>query len=161
MQSRLKFVCLTLANDARYEKLALLVQKQLYEIGVEMEIQSLPLGELIQRLNKADFDAVLMERTSGRSLSWTYVTFHSKQSPTGYDAADAVLERIRSSTTDNETREGLDKFQHVIYDDPPAIFLAWPKVSRAVSTKFVVPDEPDRPDVMGSIFLWRPAAESQ
>jgi peptide/nickel transport system substrate-binding protein len=161
MQSRLKFVCLTVANDARYEKLALLVQKHLYEIGVEMQIQALPLRELLQRLGKGDFEAFLMERTSGRSLGWTYVTFHSKGSPGGYDAADAVLEGIRSSTTDNEMREGLDKFHHVLYDDPPAIFLAWPKVSRAVSTKYIVPDDPDRPDVMGSIYLWRPAPSPQ
>jgi hypothetical protein len=46
--------------------------------------------------------------------------------------------------------------QRLFFEDPPAIYLAWPKVSRAVSTSFEVPDEPGR-DVMGSLWQWRPA----
>ena len=40
MPSRLRFRCLTLAKDARYEKIALVLQKQLFEIGVDMEIEA-------------------------------------------------------------------------------------------------------------------------
>jgi peptide/nickel transport system substrate-binding protein len=156
MQSRFKFVCLTLANDARYEKLALLLQKQLYDIGVDMEIEALPLRELGLRQRAGRFDAILAERTSGRSLGWTYVSFHSRLTSVGYSAADAALDQMRAATTDNATREALNEFHRVLYDDPPAIFLAWPKVARAVRTNFVVPDEPGR-DVMGSLRLWRPA----
>ena len=41
MPSRFRFRCLTLAKDSRYEKIALVLQKQLYEIGVDMEIEAL------------------------------------------------------------------------------------------------------------------------
>jgi peptide/nickel transport system substrate-binding protein len=160
MQSRFRFVCLTLANDARYEKLALLLQKQLYDIGVDMEIEPLPLRELGARQQAGNFDAILAERTSGRSLGWTYVSFHSKVMPSGYTAADTVLDRMREATTDSDTREALNGFQRVLYDDPPAIFLAWPKVARAVRTTFVVPDEPSR-DVLTSLRLWRAAQSPQ
>ena len=40
--ARLRLKCLTLAKDARYEKIALILQKQFYEIGVDMEIEALP-----------------------------------------------------------------------------------------------------------------------
>ena len=48
--------------------------------------------------------------------------------------------------------------QQAFVDDPPAIFLAWPQVARAVSKRFNVATDPNRPDVMGTMRLWTPAA---
>jgi peptide/nickel transport system substrate-binding protein len=157
MNSRFRFTCLTLANDSRYEKIGILLQKQLYDIGVDMEIVALPWEQLVARIGKRDFDAFLFERTSGRSLTWTYLAFHSSQSTTGYTAADRVLDRLRGATNDAETRAAVNDLQRRLYDDPPALFLAWPVVARAVSRDFEVPTEAGR-DVMGSLWQWRPAA---
>lgn len=161
MPSRFRFTCLTVAGDARYEKIAIALQKQLYDVGVEMNIESLPIGELIERTKKGKFEAFLFERASGRTLATTYSAFHSAVAPrlfqadTGYKSADDTLEHLRNSTSDNEIRTAVGDLQRVFYDDPPAIFLAWPKVARAVSTRFVVPDEPGR-DVMANLWQWRP-----
>lgn len=157
--ARFSFTCLTLAGDARYEKIGLLLQKQLYDVGIDMQVQALPWAELQQRIGRADFDALLMERTSGRSLTWTYMTFHSSYAPFGYTAADDVLDRMRSAVSESEIRQTVNEFQRIIYEDPPAIFLTWPVVARAVSSAFAVPDEPGR-DVMGSLWQWKPAARS-
>jgi ABC-type transport system substrate-binding protein len=148
------------AKESRFEKIALVLQKQLYEIGVDMEIEALPVRELGERIAKRDFDAVLAERTSGRSLAWTYMTFHSATMPMGYTAADLVLERLRSASSDGEIRSTVSDLQQILHDDPPAIFIAWPQVARAVSTKFVVPEEKGR-DVMSNFWLWKPAGPSQ
>jgi peptide/nickel transport system substrate-binding protein len=158
MKSRFRFVCVTLANDARYEKIGILLQKQLYDIGVDMEVVALPWKELAGRLGKGDFDALLLERTSGRSLAWAYYTYHSSQVPSAYRAADEVLERLRRSPSDNETRVALNEFLQILYDDPPAVFLAWPVVARAVSNKFAVPAETGR-DVMSNLWQWQPASK--
>jgi ABC-type transport system substrate-binding protein len=160
MPSRLRIRCLTVAKEARYEKIALVLQKQLYEIGVDMEIETLPGKELVGRLFSGNFDAVLIERTSGRSLAWTYLTFHSSQSPSGYTAADGVLERLRRTTSDAGVRTAVSDLQQIFHDDPPAIFIAWPKVARGVTSKFEVPEEGGR-DVMSSIWLWRPAGQTR
>ena len=160
MPSRLRIKCLTLANDPRYEKIALIVQKQLYEIGVDMEIEALPARDLVPRMNAGQFDMLLMERTSGRSLAWTYLAFHSSENQAGYAAADKVLESLRRTTADSGVRTAVSDLQQIFYDDPPAIFILWPKVARAVSSKFVVPDEGGR-DVMSRIWLWRPAVSGQ
>ena len=159
MQGRFRFTCITLAGD-RYEKLALLLQKQLYAIGVDMQIEALPLRELFSRLQSRNFEAILLERASGRSLGWTYLTFHSKSTPAGYKAADRVLDQMRSAITDHALRDALNRFHRVLYDDPPAIFLAWPTVARAVRSTFVVPEEPGR-DVLGSLRHWRAASLPQ
>ena len=41
MPSRFRLRCLTVAKEARFEKIALVLQKQLYEIGVDMQIEAL------------------------------------------------------------------------------------------------------------------------
>ena len=157
MPARLRLTCLTLAKDARYEKIALILQKQFYEIGVDMEVEPLPFKELISRLGAGKFDLVLMERTSGRSLAWTYLSFHSSQNPIGYTAADKVLDRLRQTTADPRVRTAVSDLQQIFHDDPPAIFIFWPKVARVVSSKFEVPDEGGK-DVMSRFWLWGPAA---
>jgi peptide/nickel transport system substrate-binding protein len=159
MPSRLRIRCLTVAKDARYEKIALVLQKQLYEIGVELEIEAVPGRELVKRLTSGDFDTLLIERTTGRSLAWTYLTFHSSQSPTGYTAADKVLDHLRQTTEDAQVREDVSVLQQIIHDDPPAIFIAWPKVARVVSSRFTVEGEQGR-DVLSSLWHWKPASPS-
>ena len=165
MPSRLRLRCLILANNAQFEKIALILQKQFYEIGVDLAIETEAADTLVARLNKGDFDTVLGPRTSGRSLAWTYLSFHSSQSPGGYSAADTVLESLRRTTAEPAVRAAVSDLQQIMHDDPPAIFIAWPKVARVVSTKFAVPDEGSERaagrDVFSSIYLWHPASASR
>ncbi len=161
MPSRLRFRCLTLAKDARYEKIALVLQKQLFEIGVDMEIEAIARPELVKRIPTGQYDAVLVERTSGRALAWTYYFFHSSLMSGGYSAADGELDRLRNATGDGDVRKAVSDLQQKLYDDPPAIFIAWPQVARVVSAKFAVPSPDDTgrdttatPDVMSSLRLW-------
>jgi peptide/nickel transport system substrate-binding protein len=176
MPSRLKLRCLTVARDARYEKIALVLQKQLYEIGIDMSIEALPLQELLKRLLAQDYDTILAERTSGRSLAWTYLTFHSAGPEQSYAAADAVLDGLRRNNDDAKTRTAVSDLQQILFDDPPAIFIAWPTVARVVSTKFAVRDDqgnelPPSPkgvgrdekgrDIMSSLWRWRLAERAR
>ena len=156
MPSRFRFTCLTIANDARYERLASLLQKQYQDINVDMQVEALPYRDLQVRIAKGQFDAVLLERASARSLAWTYLTYHSSMMPFGYTTADAVLDRLRRSTSDQETRAAVNELQTIFREDPPAVFLMWPIVVRAVSTRFQVPGEAGR-DIMGTLWQWRPA----
>ena len=52
MPSRFRFKCLTLEKHATFEKIALLLQKQLSEIGVDMEIEAVPLDGVGQTRRK-------------------------------------------------------------------------------------------------------------
>lgn len=157
MPSRFRFTCLTMANDARYERLASLLQKQFEDINVDMQVEALPYRTLRERIGRGQFDAILLERASARSLAWTYLAYHSSMAPFGYTAADAALDRLRRSTNDQETRAAVNDLQTIFRDDPPAVFLMWPTVVRAVSTRFQVPGETGR-DIMGTLWQWRPAS---
>ena len=157
MPSRFAFTCLVW-NDPRFERLGVLIQKQLADIGVEMRLESLPLDELGLRVAKGDFDAFLMEM-AGRSLGWVYDFWHSREKrfvDSGYRSADAVLDRIKAAGTEEEIRQGVTELLRILHEDPPAAFLAWHMTSRAVSTKFDVAFESDR-DVFGNVWKWRPA----
>jgi ABC-type transport system substrate-binding protein len=160
MPSRARFRCLTIP---RFEKIALVVQKQLYEIGIDLDVQMVQLPELLAKIKTGDFDTVLTELTSGRSLVWTYYFFHSTGMSFGYKSADAPLDAMRAAKDDNEVRAAVSDFQQTLFDDPPAIFLAWPQVARVVSTKFAVPplDENSSKDVISNLWQWKPAGADQ
>jgi peptide/nickel transport system substrate-binding protein len=161
MPSRFTFTCL-LYGDSRFEKLAVLIQKQLADVGVEMRLVPLPLRQLGERVEKGDFDAFLME-LAGRSLGWVYDFWHSQDTRhfnSGYRSADAVLDRIKAAGTDEDVRQGVAELLNILHEDPPAAFLAWQMTSRAVSTKFDVAFEADR-DIFGNVWKWRPAAAPQ
>jgi len=161
MPSRFAITCLVW-NDPRFERLGVLVQKQLADIGVEMRLVSLPLDQLGDRVAKGDFDVFLMEM-AGRSLGWVYDFWHSHDKglfDSGYRSADAVLDRIKAAGSDDEVRQGVAEFQKILQEDPPGVFLAWHMTSRAVSTKFDVAFEADR-DIFGNVWKWRPAGTPQ
>ena len=161
MPSRFSFSCLLWAQDPRFERLALVVQKQLYDVGVAMEI--VPVSDLKEwgtRLGTGRYEAFLSDQTSGRSLGWLHRFWHSPAPGgavylnSGYRSADAVLDRLRRAVSDEDTRAAVDDLQNVFYEDPPAVFLAWSQVSRAIRSDFTVPTE-SSPDIMGSLWQWR------
>lgn len=73
---------------------------------------------------------------------------------TAYRGADQVLDRLRAAQSDDETRMAVGDLQRVFYEDPPAIFLAWPRETRAVDARFSVPYLRDR-DVISTVREWR------
>ena len=70
----LRFKCL-IPGD--YERLALLVKRQLEMVGVEMEIEEVSPERMFQALDDSSFDAVFLDMVSGPSLFRTYMWWHS------------------------------------------------------------------------------------
>jgi peptide/nickel transport system substrate-binding protein len=159
---RLSFKCMVFGNDTRFERLVAIAQKELSEVGIDMQLEPLPSDVMIQRIGSGDFDAYLFEM-SGQRLSRVYDFWRSgkpSMNNTGYRAADDVLDRIRTARNDEGTRESVADLMRVMHDDPPAAFIAWQRSMRAVSTRFDVAPEPDR-DILTSLWLWRPAPGQQ
>src|SRR5262245_15420132 len=74
---RFSVKCLTFGNDSRFDRLALLAQKELADIGIDLQLQPIPITELVPRVAAGDFDAFLFEM-SGRNLSRVYDFWHSR-----------------------------------------------------------------------------------
>jgi len=73
---------------------------------------------------------------------------------------DHALDAIRDAPDDQTYRGSVAQLQRSMIANPPAIFLAWGKTSRAVSRRFQVPNEPDSGDVFVTINKWRTALDS-
>jgi ABC-type transport system substrate-binding protein len=142
-----------------YERLALVVKRQLQAVNVTMEVKELPPDAIYDAMARRDFDAVLFDIISGPSLFRPFRWWHSgTTNPAGFSSqlVDGALDRIRHAASDDEYRAGVASFQAAMHDDPPAIFLAWPDRARAVSKRFIVPTgEPGR-DMLSTLRLWRP-----
>jgi peptide/nickel transport system substrate-binding protein len=154
MPMRFSFTCLLYFEDSRFERLALLVQKQLADIGIDMKLTPVKRENLVQRLSSGDFDAFLFEGY-GRSLSYMYEFWHSHERiNSGYSAADTTLDRMRMAKSDDDVRASVADLARILYDDPPAAFIAWQQASRAVSARFDVAAEAHR-DILLNLWQWR------
>jgi peptide/nickel transport system substrate-binding protein len=160
LNAPLRFTCLFV--EPSHERLGLVLQRQLQEIGVEMTLQELPVDEVGDRVAKQDFDAILVDVGAAPTLHRAFLFWYSG-SPYNYaksssNRIDAALDGIRRSADDTEYRQMVGAFQQAMIDDPPAIFLAWSERARAVSTRFSVEAEPGQ-DILRTLRLWRPAAD--
>jgi peptide/nickel transport system substrate-binding protein len=160
----LTFTCLVPA-DSVYERVALVVKRQLAAVSVDMRVQEVPQEQLRAAAGRGEFDAVLGDIISGPTLFRSYRHWHSKLSapprPITSLRIDAALDRIRHAASDGEYRAGVTAFQQAMVDDPVALFLAWGERARAVSRRFeVVAPNKDR-DILGTLRLWRPASASE
>ena len=155
--ARLRFTCLVRENSAFDETIALIVQRQLFDVGVDMQIETLDLRSLVDRLNRRDYQAALRPQNTSRSLSRLYSLWHSSQpyAPPGYTMVDDPLEALKEATSREDVQHAAGIFQTILHEHPPALFLVDDLQARALSHRFVVPDEPDV-DVVETIWQWRP-----
>ena len=142
------------------------MQRQLLAVDVDMRLEAVPVSVFRQRVAGGKFDAFLGELIASHGLSFTYLFWHSSPEPiirTGYAGADAVLDRLRVTHTDDAMRQAVRDLQRTMYEDPPAAFLYWGQASRAVSRRFVLPPGDDV-DILRSVDRWRlvdrPAADA-
>jgi len=156
--------CLLPAGYPVFERTALVLQRQLLDIGIDLRPEVLPVGELTRRLAEGRFETYLFEQSTGLGLYLPYLFWHSpgQEAPLirhGYKGADPSLDRVLRAENRNALGEAIREFQRVMADDPPAVFLVWTETARAVRRRFVIPDEPDR-DVFASLPQWKPAGAS-
>lgn len=164
--SRLTFRCLFWSEDPQYERIALMVQRQLFEIGIHVELEPATLLDLRTRVSSGDFDAFLMRTNASRSLDLTYRFWRSTppgdaaMQRSGYSGADDLLDLFQRSTSDQDVRRAVEALSRRFYEDAPAAFIAWTEITRAVNSSFEVPDV-GAEDPFAKISHWRPVRETR
>ena len=147
-RARFRFTCLLPQNFAVWESVALEIQRDLFNIGVDMQFKSVPFKEFNKLVRTpGGFDAVLGDMISGPTPARTYMWWRSaKRSPVllnvfGYENAEAerLFQTLLRSTNEAATRTAVSKLQRVMYEDPPAIFIAWSTRTRAIHKRFAFP----------------------
>jgi peptide/nickel transport system substrate-binding protein len=148
---------------ATYERISLLLKRQLEALDVAVTLVEIPLDQVGKAFADRSYDAILLDLLSGPTIFRPYRWWHS-QGPQnqGFSspAVDDALDQVRHAASDAEYRAGVEAFQRAVVQDPPAIFLAWSQRARAVSTRFDVPVEQGR-DILSTLRLWRPLSAAQ
>ncbi|HEX6324912.1 MAG TPA: hypothetical protein VFZ36_14380, partial [Vicinamibacterales bacterium] len=155
MPARLRLKCLV--NEPLH-KLALVLQRQLAMVDVDLQLEPVPSEDMIPRLGSGDFESFVFTMASARLFKFPYQFWHSGRPMFGhgYSGADDVLDRVRHANSDEELKAAASALQRRFHDDPPAVFLTWDRTSRAVSRRFDVPETAD--DIYHTIGRWKPAA---
>lgn len=158
MPRKIRFVCLV---PPAYERVALVLKRQLEAVGVEMILNETATENLDQAFIKGDFQTILTEFISGPSFFRVYRAWHSQgplRGNVGNTHLDTALDRVRFSKSDDKYRAAVREVEEVTTQDPPAVFLAWSQRARAVNRRFDVQVEPGR-DILTTLRLWRPTSE--
>jgi len=153
------FTCLLPQNYALWERLALLVQRQLRAVGVEMHLEGVPGEAFVARVGRGDFDAVMINPIGGPYASVHYLFWHSRGfwNNWGYRNADVdlALEAMRDAPDETHFKDAMAGFTTAIRDDPPALFLVWPDTLQAVSRRFELPETASGRDALHEVAGWR------
>ena len=158
--SRFSFGCVVFGEDSQFERIALMVQRQLFEVGIDMQIEMVPLKDLPDRAGKGDFDGLLARANASRTHNMLYQFWRSYTGTTppliktGYMGTNDAFDRLRVAETNDESRRAIDALVERFHEDVPALFIAWVEVTRAVDTRFDIGDR-EAPDPFMNLWQWR------
>ena len=146
-RARFRFTCLLPQNFAVWERVALEIQRDLLNIGVDMQFKSVPFKEFNPMIGAGKFDAALLDMISGPMPARAYIFWRSARNfkgpfnVFGYENAEAdrLFEILLRSTNEAAVRSATSRLQRAFYEDPPAIFIAWSTRTRAISKRFLLP----------------------
>ena len=125
-----------------------------------MQFKVVPLNEFNDLVFSGRFEAAFINMFSGPTPSRSYIWWRSTRRFKGFynvfgyenEQADALVEVLGRSTNEAAMRAATSKLQRVLYDDPPAVFIAWDTRTRAIHRRFVLPD--DERDPMWALWKW-------
>jgi len=167
--SRFQLKCMFFNGDPQFERIALLLQRQLAAVGIDLVLEGLAFNDVVSRIQTGQFESYVFQLTSGRDVTWAYRLWHSPNGAlgtvrqiTGYTGADAVLDRLRQARAEEDIRLGVADLRQRFYEDVPAVFLAWTETTRAVDARFDIGDRADPEiQILANIYQWRPATAAQ
>jgi peptide/nickel transport system substrate-binding protein len=136
-----RFEALTTNQNPIAEQILTLYKEELARTGIDLVIRELEWASLVDRVNKRDFDAVLMSWRMSPDVD-PYPIWHSSQGEKGDNfvgfvnaEADQLLERARVSFDRDERIRLYHRFQELIFEEQPYLFLLAPKQLLAVAKR--------------------------
>ncbi len=125
----LKFF-LTTVDQPTLLDVASLLKEQWQKIGIEIEIQKIDSSKIEDTIKKREYDLLLFGEILG-SIPDPFPFWHSSQKKDPglnlalYENKDAdkLLEEARQTLDETKRKEDLEKFQDILIEDTPAVFL--------------------------------------
>ncbi len=134
---RFRFEAGTTIQNPVAEKVLTVYKEELARVGIELVIRPMEWASLLDRVDKREFDAILMGWSMPPDPD-PYQVWHSSQAEAGsnyvgfiHEESDALIEQARVEF-DRDTRIALyHRFQEILYEEQPYLFLLAPKVLAA------------------------------
>ncbi len=129
-------------GNSSYENIATLIKEHVLKAGINVEIEVKDFKTLLTEYRGQNFEIVTLARRSLPVLADFTQSWHtSSDHPKGHNSvgfgdaeSDAIIDSIRT-TLDKKKRDQLYlKFQEIIYEDQPVVFL-WAPTQRIVINK--------------------------
>ncbi len=158
--ARLRFTCLLPRDFTIWERIALEVQKDLFNVGVDMQFKVVPLEEFTNLVFSGRFEGAFVNMISGPTPSRSYMWWRSARrfkglyNVFGYENphAEDLFEVLMRSSNEAAVRAATSKLQRALYEDPPALYVAWDTRTRAIHRRFVLPK--DERDPVWALWKW-------
>ena len=158
--SRFRFTCLMPEGFSLLERMGLEVQKQLFDLNVDVQFEVVTLAEYDARIREGRFDALLVDLISGPTFSRPFIFWQSARTfkglnVFGYENSEAnrLFNVLRTSMSEAAVRSATGRLQRVLLEDPPALFIAWNARARAIRSRFNVNAKPGV-DPLWTIHRW-------
>lgn len=147
----LSFVLLVATESGK--KLALLFQEEAKKLGIEIKPETKDWSLINKDLNELRFDIAAITVGQSPSLYDPYQSWHSSNSKAGgfnrsgfaTPATDSLIQLIRTSASESERNTAYLKFQDILYEAQPQIFLFSPKQRIIASTRISIETSSRRP----------------
>lgn len=150
---RLSFSALVPGSSRNRERMAVLMQAQLRQLGIDMQIERAENRTFTQKREAGQFDFVFggwLTVPSPRSLVGTWMSATKPGQGTRNDGRwvnedfDAAVNAAVAAMDRDEARRHFSRAYQIIADDVPALFLYEPRITAAVHRRLTIPDW--RPD---------------
>lgn len=158
--ARFRFTCLMPEGFSLLERMGLEIQKQLFDISVDVQFEVVTLAEYDTRIREGRFDALLVDLISGPTFGRPFIFWRSAKTFKGLNVfgyenseVDRLFNVLRTSMSEAAVRSATGRLQRVLLEDPPALFIAWNARARAIRSHFNVAPESGL-DPLWTIHQW-------
>lgn len=132
-------------NDIAKQQ-ALMYKEQLKKVGIDLNIIEREWTVYLQEMDKFDFEMNMGGWTIPPRVSDPYQLWHTKSAVNGGSnypnfgnaESDALIEELRTTLDENKRIELYKKFQQMIADEQPVVYMFYPKNRIAIDKKFEV-----------------------
>ena len=126
-----KFKLFIPSGNPRRSYAATVIKNNLKQIGIDVTIETIELGVLIDNMYKKNMDAWMIGWYVTIPLDLKFLWYSDlKKNPYNFASyqnkeADKVLDEISNEKDQNRLNELYKEFQKIIYEDEPVTFLYW------------------------------------
>jgi len=127
----LKLELLSISNNIPAEKIAVLFKTDAKKAGIDIDVSLKEVKTMVGQRNKGDYDMFMLAAAPDLGVYDPKQTWHSESAPPagsnhyGFGTAetDKLIEQIRTELDKSKRDQMMMRFQEILYDEVPVIFL--------------------------------------